>query len=295
MTTQTLVNRPSDVLRPFLVCQESNVFNYVVSERGQVKPCICPEVIFSDHLIVLPIAGQLSTNFSPDGLTTKRHTCRAGHISIYPAGTSTQCNIETEQNYRYACLQVKADAFNQAVSAVNDSDNVSLAPKFGLSDPFIEQILHQIGNGMDSTSPLDHLYVDTLSNTLMVHLLRHYCDRTQEISSYEDGLSKAQLHRVLDYIQSHLAQEIKLADLAALSGMSQYYFCRLFRQSMDIAPYQYVIQQRVEWAKRLLRQPQRMAIADIALECGFSNQSALSKHFRKITGITPNAYRKQSD
>lgn len=292
MTAQTLVNRPSDVLRPFLVCQESNAFNYVVSERGQVKPCICPEVVFNDHLIVLPIAGQLSTNFSPDGLTAKRHTCRAGHISIYPAGTSTQCNIETEQDYRYACLQVKASAFNQAVSEVNGSDNVSLSPKFGLSDPLMEQILHQIGNGMDSASPLDHLYVDTLSQTLMVHLLRHYTVRTREIPAYDDGLSNPQLRRVLDYIQSNLDQEIKLADLAALLGMSQYYFCRLFRQSMGVAPYKYVIQQRVEWAKRLLRQPQRMAIANIALECGFSNQSALSKHFRKLTGVTPNAYRK---
>ena len=157
----------------------------------------------------------------------------------------------------------------------------------------LEQLLCQIANSMNSDSSLDHLYVDTLSQTLIVHLLRHYTVRTQTIPDYKEGLSNPQLHRVLDYIQTHLGEEIKLADLSAQLGMSQYYFCRLFRQSMGIAPYQYVIQQRVEWAKRLLRQQQLMAIADIALDCGFSNQSNLCKHFRKLTGMTPNAYRKE--
>jgi len=175
-----------------------------------------------------------------------------------------------------------------------DMDSVTLSPRFGLTDPLLEQLLAQVADSLDNGSSLDHLYVDTLSHTLIVHLPRHYTVHTQDLPDYSDGLSKLQLRRVLDYIQSHLGQEIKLADLATLLGMSQYYFCRLFRQSMGIAPYQYVIRQRVKLAKVLLRQPRRMAIADIALECGFSNQSALSKHFRKITGVTPNAYRKQS-
>ncbi|MEM9219516.1 MAG: AraC family transcriptional regulator [Cyanobacteria bacterium P01_F01_bin.150] len=292
MTSQTLVNRPSDVLRPFLVYQESSTFDSVISEKGQVKPCICPEVVFNDHLVVLPIAGQLSTNFSSDGFTSKRHTCQAGHLSIYPAGTSTQCNIETESDYRYVCLQVKATAFKQAVSDVMDMERFSLSPKFGLSDPLLEQLLAQIANGLDNGSPLDHLYVDTLSHTLIVHLLRHYTVRARAIPDAEAGLSNPQLWRIIDYIQSHLGQDLKLADMAALLGMSQYYFCRLFRQSMGISPYRYVIQQRVELAKELLRQSPKRAIADIALECGFSNQSSLCKHFRKLTGATPNAYRK---
>lgn len=60
---------------------------------------------------------------------------------------------------------------------------------------------------------------------------------------------------------------------------------------MGVSPYKYIIQQRVERAKELLRQPHSMSIAAIALECGFSNQSALSKHFRNITGKTPKVYK----
>ena len=293
MPSSPIVERPSDVLQSFLVHQESNTFNAVVSEQGQVRPCIVPEVTFNDHLIVLPVTGQLSTNFCPDGLTTQRHTCRAGNIAIYPAGTSTQCTLETQADYRYTCLQLKTEAVSKAVSEVIDISQFDLCPQFCLTDPLIEMLLRQFAQGMDAGSSLDRLYVDSLSNTLFLHLLQHYTTRKKKIHNYEDGLSKYQLRRALDYIGTNLSHDIKLADLAELLGMSQYYFCRLFRQSMGVSPYKYVIQQRVEYAKRLLQQPQKVSIAAIALECGFSSQSALNKHFRKLTGTTPNTYRKR--
>ncbi|WP_228015754.1 helix-turn-helix domain-containing protein [Leptolyngbya ectocarpi] len=58
-------------------------------------------------------------------------------------------------------------------------------------------------------------------------------------------------------------------------------------------PYQYVIWQRVEQAKQLLRRDRQVAISDAALDCGFANQSHLSKHFRQLTGTSPKAYRKR--
>ncbi|KAB8321278.1 helix-turn-helix transcriptional regulator [Tolypothrix campylonemoides VB511288] len=61
---------------------------------------------------------------------------------------------------------------------------------------------------------------------------------------------------------------------------------------MGVTPYQYVLQQRIERAKVLLRHRER-AISDIALECGFANQSHFTKHFRQFTGMTPKAYRQR--
>jgi AraC family transcriptional regulator len=83
-----------------------------------------------------------------------------------------------------------------------------------------------------------------------------------------------------------------LEAIAQHLNMSVYYFCDLFKQSVGIAPYKYVLQQRVERAKLLLKDEER-AIVDIALECGFANQTHLNKHFRKFTGMTPKDYRNQ--
>ncbi len=74
--------------------------------------------------------------------------------------------------------------------------------------------------------------------------------------------------------------------------MSQYYFSRLFKQAMGVSPYQYVMQQRIERAKYLLRTTS-LSVAEIAPQVGFSTQNQLTIQFRKFTGTTPSGYRKQ--
>nr|WP_242053378.1 AraC family transcriptional regulator [Nostoc parmelioides] len=117
----------------------------------------------------------------------------------------------------------------------------------------------------------------------------HSC--TQQLSF--DFVSTHRLQQVLSYIHSHLDQPIQLAELAEIYGLSPYYFCRLFKQLMGVAPYQYVLQQRMEKAKQLLQQGQ-YAIADIALMVGCADQSHLTKHFKKYTGVTPKYFAENS-
>jgi AraC family transcriptional regulator len=81
-----------------------------------------------------------------------------------------------------------------------------------------------------------------------------------------------------------------LADLAALLDMSQFHFSHMFKQAIAISPYQYLLQQRIERAKQLLKQTDQ-PIMEIAFLCGFNNHSHLSQQFRRLTGITPKAYR----
>lgn len=121
-------------------------------------------------------------------------------------------------------------------------------------------------------------------------MLRQYAAAKPRLTVYKGGLPERQLLQVLDYIDTHLNQDIKLADLAQLLSMSQFHFSHLFKQAIGTAPYQYLLQQRVERAKQLLKQTDQ-SIVDIAFLCGFNSHSHLSKQFRQLTGITPTAYR----
>lgn len=171
-----------------------------------------------------------------------------------------------------------------------NSDQLEVIPEFQIRDPQLEAIGLMLRSEMQQGNVGGRLYIESLANVLAVQLLRKHSASKSHLSVYAGGLPQRQLLQVLEYIHEHLEQDIKLTDLAGLIGTSQYHFSHLFKQTIGIAPYQYLLQQRIEQAKLLLKQSDR-SIMDIALDCGFNSHSHLSKTFRKLTGMTPKAYR----
>jgi AraC family transcriptional regulator len=100
-----------------------------------------------------------------------------------------------------------------------------------------------------------------------------------------------QARAVRVYIDSHIAGHVAVADLCALVRLSEAHFSRAFRRTFGKSPHAFVIGRRVELAARYMLQT-KAPLSDIALECGFTDQSHLCKHFRQITGHTPAAWRR---
>ena len=213
-----------------------------------------------------------------------------GDLLITPSDTT----LFTQADGDVQIVQIRIkDSFVREVAGETLSQNgdfVELVQTFQTRDPQIEAIAMMLLAELHQASFSSQLYVDSLTNVLAVHLLRHYGTTRPQLPIYNGGLSQRQLLQVLDYIDAHLGREIELTDLAQLVDISQFHFSRLFKQSLGLSPYQYLLQQRIERAKQLLKQTDRL-IVDIALECGFNSHSHLSKQFRQFTGMTPKAYR----
>lgn len=105
------------------------------------------------------------------------------------------------------------------------------------------------------------------------------------------GIPPRALQRVRDYIGRNLDKSIDLDDLARVTGLSRCHFARAFKQSVGTTPHYYLMQKRVEYASKLLRETD-IPLAQIALECGFSDQSHLSRRFRMVFKRTPRAFRR---
>jgi AraC family transcriptional regulator len=110
------------------------------------------------------------------------------------------------------------------------------------------------------------------------------------LGEYEDGLSKIKLSQAIDYINANLSRNLTLTEISAELDLSQYYFCRVFKRSIGMTPHQYLIQQRVEKSKQLLKQPEQKII-EIATQCGFANPSHFARCFRQRMGISPQQFR----
>ena len=98
------------------------------------------------------------------------------------------------------------------------------------------------------------------------------------------------LNRVLDFMRQNYVRDIRLWELAQLTGMSPHYFCELFKQSTGLSPHRYFLQQRIAHAKLCLQNPE-VTVSQVAKATGFSDQSHFTKVFRRIVGITPGQFR----
>jgi AraC family transcriptional regulator len=216
--------------------------------------------------------------------------CTKGDICIVPAGHPFFWQWQRADHY--VRIQINPDCFEQLAQAETnlDVDRIELLPKFRVRHLQVEQISLMLLDELRNASLAEHRYVDSLANALIIQLLRHFSTAESPTESDEGGLSDRQLLQIADYVNEHLAQEIKIVELAELARMSHFHFSRLFKQSTGVSPHQYVIEQRVERAKYLLKQSQ-LPIMEIAMLCGFSGHSHLGKCFRQCTGLSPKAYR----
>ena len=222
------------------------------------------------------------------------------HSGLYSKGdllvTPADSVLATQADGDVHILQIRLqDSFLRQVMVETldqDGDHLELVPAFQTRDSQIEAIASLLMTELHNELSGSHLYVDSLANVLAVHLLRHHATKRLPLTIYAGGLPQHQLLKVLEYIDAHLGRNIALAELAGLIDISQFHFGRLFKQSLGLSPYQYLLQQRVERAKTLLTHPDK-PIVEIALECGFNSQSHLGRKFRQLTGITPKAYRNQ--
>lgn len=143
----------------------------------------------------------------------------------------------------------------------------------------------------DSVNPPTSLEMEGRALILLDRLLNLHGTSTISIPA-RGGLSQRDLRRVTDYLQEHLAEDPALGKLAQLVGLSPKHFSRVFRRSTGIGPNQWLAKQRVARARELLAGG-TLSIAEIALSCGFADQSHLTVTFRRVTGTTPGRFRRQ--
>ncbi len=282
---------PSDLANKYLLVRQSIQRGALIVERLRMLPGEFEAPALTHHVLAFQLSHG-TRQVSRHDVDEYDGPNPIGSFLLAPAGIPGFWSWKTIDDAVAFCIH---PTFLQQTALETDCLNlekVELLSKPFACDPQIESITLLFKHEIETNAVGSSLYAESLANVLAVHLLRNYCVFRPKIQTYEGGLPKYKLKQLLDYINANLDQDIKLANLAQVVGMSQYYFCQLFKQSMGIAPYQYVIQQRVERAKQLLK-CREIAITDVALECGFANQSHFTKHFRKLMGITPKAYRER--
>lgn len=255
-------------------------------EFHRLPPLEMPECTTQQHLITIPTQAGFKVEQKFEG---KNQT-----LISYP-GSVTIAPMDLHRQYRWdegieaIQLSLESELVSNAAPELLNPDQVELIPYSYIHDPLIHQLGISLKIELEKSETESKLYADSAATFLAVHLLRHYTVHKPTRDAHSGGLSRRQLRQTKDYIQEHLGQDIHLDEISNHLGLSRYYFCRLFKQSTGISPYQYVIHCRVERAKQLLKGKQQ-SLGEIAVACGFTHQSHFHRHFKRLTGITPKRF-----
>jgi AraC family transcriptional regulator len=226
------------------------------------------------------------TNRKIDGKAAPKTPSRAGELSFFRIGSTvtgyTAGNVE--------CLNLLITP--SFVQRFGDSRSLDRAPApwvVGFCDVVTQTLVQELATHLGSGSKIQPLLVDGAASIMTLRLM----EMASNTNIAKGQLTPARLEVVLDYIESNLGRDIRLAELAEVVGLSTGRFCHAFRNSTGLSPHRYLIKRRIESAKFLLRR-RGMDVTEIALGLGFNSQSHFSSAFRKMTGITPLRYSRQN-
>ncbi|MBV6626077.1 MAG: helix-turn-helix transcriptional regulator [Rivularia sp. (in: Bacteria)] len=247
--------------------------------------CETPKPLNAHHIVSVAFE-TIQTERILDGvLQTEEQVF--GSVSIAPTNVEHWC--VWKKTTEFAVISIHPNFLaNTAYEFVNP-DKVELIPTFAQPDYFVSGIASAIKHELVTDVSSCKLQLESLFNQLAVYLLGKYATSKPQIKEYS-GLAPFHLKQILELIGDNLSEEISLLELAKYLDMSQFHFCREFKKSVGVTPHHYIMQQRVKMAKQVLKQ-QKLSIAEVAVECGFSNQSHLGRVFKQHTGTTPRRYR----
>ncbi len=218
----------------------------------------------------------------------------AGAVTIYDLRRSPIADIRDP----YHCLMFHLP--RAALNLVADESDaprimdIQHRPGFGIDDPVIRHLLSSLLPAIARPQETRALFLDHVSLALTAHIAHLYGGMKRPAKSRRGGLAPRQERQVKELMAANLRQDVSLNRLARETGLSARHFARAFRQSTGDSPHRWMMKYRIEHAKGLMTD-KNLSLAEIALLCGFADQSHFTRVFTAIVGASPGGWRKMAN
>ena len=225
-----------------------------------------------------------------DGRFRKVQSWVAGGVGIFDLESDPRALRDTAFDcVHYNLPRSTLDAFAQDAGLPRIS---SLECEQGTMDRVLHHLTHMMVPYLGHTDTPSELFLDHFALLLCGRLVETYGSVGRVPATRNGGLESWQIRRARELIDQCQAHELRLARLAQECGLSASQFARSFKRSFGSSVHRYVILQRVEKAKTLLR-GSTLRLADIAAQAGFADQAAFSRTFHGLVGTPPARWRLQ--
>ncbi|MBA3239964.1 MAG: helix-turn-helix transcriptional regulator [Acidobacteria bacterium] len=216
-----------------------------------------------------------------------RHPVPVGSLNVIHPGEMHAAR-DTEYRHLYADFRkiYVAPARVQAAAAELTGSKSSLPffPDPVIFDAGLMRLFLDFHATTEEANPL--LERESLLMSLLARSIVRYADERRSLLPFKG--EREGVRRAREYLRDNYAENVSLERLAGVAGLSRFHFLRAFRREVGLPPHKYQTQVRVERAKLLLAGG--APIQHVAQAVGFADQSHLSRHFRRLTQVTPGRY-----
>ena len=219
---------------------------------------------------------------------------RAGDTCLYDLRRDRR--VLLDKPYHSLLFYLSREALNAIaddVSAPRIRD-LSFEPGSGIRDATICGLGSSVLPALSRPDQANRLFVDHISLAVGIHVAQTYGGMRPAARPVPGGLAPWQQRRAKDILGANLDGSVPLKDVARECGLSVSHFSRAFRRTVGAAPHNWLLTRRIEIAKEKLRHT-RLSLSDIALACGFADQSHLTRVFTRVVGLSPGAWRRALD
>jgi AraC family transcriptional regulator len=165
------------------------------------------------------------------------------------------------------------------------------APALGCSDAVMHGLAQTLVAAMEQPGEVTRLFVDYVALAFHAHVLHTYGNVSADSVSKHGGLALWQLRRACEFIEANLDGDPSIADIAAECGLSSSHFAKAFKQTTGAPPHAWLSMKRIEHAKQLMNET-NLELAEIAVACGFVDQSHFTRTFVRKVGRSPGKWRR---
>ena len=247
-----------------------------------------------NHCIIIQV-GPAVTVSARLGHYGFEQTVQPGEITIVPAGMSLNWRQQDSGTNDALHLYLNPHIVRTTAESLDfDYAHIAIKPQFGIRDKHIQHVGLSLLCELNEPNVVGRVYADWLGKVLAIQLVRGY-SQLKNVHLSRGGIAPRKLRKAMEFIDANLEKEqtVTLAAVAEEVQMSYFHFSRVFKQSTGVSPNVYMIEQRIERAKKLLSDTE-LPIAEIALRVGFASQSHFTTTFRRLAWATPKAFREMS-
>jgi AraC family transcriptional regulator len=242
------------------------------------------------YLVALTLRDFSNRKYWQDGRQMPVCNLRIGQVDLHDLKRDPIALLD--QPYHDLFFYIPRNAFD---AIADDSDAVRIGDLNHNSVAFDDATIAHLGwavlPAVRNPGQTNQLFLEHVFLALGTHVAQTYGGLRPPSRPVAGGLAPWQVKRAKEIFCAKLDSSVSLKDVARECGLSLSYFSRAFRRSLGVPPHTWLLQHRIEVAKEKLRD-RRLSVAQVALACGFADQSHLTRVFTQVVGLSPAAWRR---